>query len=123
MPPTEVVYFEEANGSCPLLDWLDDPRAVTPKVRDKCIVRVERLQEHGFELRRPDADLLRDGIYELRVRMGSVNYRMLYFFESGKAVITHGITKEDAVPDREIDLAIRRREMFRANPEKHTHAE
>jgi len=86
MPETEVVFFAEAYGSAPLLEWLDQQPA---KVQDKCIVRIERLAAMGHELRRPEADLLRDGIYELRVRHGHVNYRMLYFFHAGQAVLSH----------------------------------
>ncbi len=63
MPETEVVLFAEDNGSVPLLKWLD---AQPAKVQDKCIVRVERLAEMGHGLRRPEADYLRNGIYELR---------------------------------------------------------
>ena len=68
MPETEVVFFAEADGSAPLLRWLDEQPA---KIQDKCIVRVERLAAMGHELRRPEADLLRDGICELRVRHGT----------------------------------------------------
>jgi hypothetical protein len=46
-------------------------------------VRIERLRDLGHELRRPEADYLRDGIYELRVGLGSVNHRMLYSFTGG----------------------------------------
>ena len=63
MPKTEVIIFADEDGSSPLIDWLD---GLTPKVQDKCIVRIERLQAMGYDLRRPEADLLRDGIYELR---------------------------------------------------------
>lgn len=55
-------------------------RFAAKKALDKCRVRIERLRDLGHELRRPEADLLRDGIYELRVRLGTLNYRMLYFF-------------------------------------------
>lgn len=48
----------------PVLDWLD---ALPDKVKAKCLVRIERLKEQRHELRRPEADYLRDGIYELRV--------------------------------------------------------
>jgi phage-related protein len=121
MPEIEVVFFVEADGSAPLLRWLDEQPA---KVQDKCIVRIERLAAKGYELRRPEADLLRDGIYELRVRHGHVNYRMLYFFfHAGQAVLSHGLTKEDVVPDREIDLAVRRRAAFEQDPERHTYRE
>ncbi|MGO9257708.1 MAG: type II toxin-antitoxin system RelE/ParE family toxin [Bryobacteraceae bacterium] len=33
----------------------------------------------GRELRRPEADFLRDGIYELRVSLRGVHFRILYF--------------------------------------------
>ena len=49
----------------------------------------------GHELRRPEADFLRDGIYELRVSRRGVHRRILYFFH-GKfaAVVSHGLVKE-----------------------------
>ena len=77
MPPTEVLIFAEEDATAPLLDWLD---TLPAKVQDKCLVRIERLRELGHELRWPDADLLRDGIYQLRARFQKVNYRILYFF-------------------------------------------
>ena len=120
MPQTEVVFFAEADGSAPLLVWLDEQPA---KVRDKWIVRIEWLAAMGHELRRPLADVLRDGIYELRVRHGHVNYRVLYFFHAGQAVVSHGLTKEDVVPDREIDLAVKRKAAFEQDPERHTYRE
>jgi phage-related protein len=87
-------------------------------------VRIERLRELGHELRRPEADLLRDGIHELRVRLQHVNYRILYFFHGNvAAVISHGIIKEDAVPRAEIDLAIQRKNRFERDPERHTYVE
>ena len=120
MPETEVVLFAETDGSCPLLEWLDQ---LPIKVQDKCIVKIERLKELGHELRRPEADYLRDDVYELRVRRQRVNYRMLYFFHEGKAVVSHGLTKEDVVPDGEIDLAAKRRRVFAQDPQKHTYTE
>ena len=80
MPETDVLLFAEEDGSAPLLAWLDD---LPPKVRDKCIVRIERLAQLGHELRRPEADLLRDGIHELRVRHQGVHYRCSISFTSG----------------------------------------
>ena len=91
MPQTQVVFYQEEDGSVPLLEWFD---RLPEKVLDKCRVKLERLRDLGHELRRPEADYLRDGIYELRVRLGSVNYRMLYFFhENIAAVVTHGLMK------------------------------
>ena len=75
----------------------------------------------GHELRRPEADFLRDGIYELRSRSGTVNYRILYFFHGREvAVLTNAITKEDEIPAVEINRALNRRRLFIANPAAHT---
>jgi hypothetical protein len=92
-------------------------------VQDKCIVRVERLAEMGHELRRPEADLLRDDIYELRASHSGVQYRMLYFFHRKVAVVSHGLIKEKTVPVREIERAIKNRSTFASDPETHTYKE
>ena len=71
-----VVYFRDEEG-CPAREWL---ARLPQRAHAKGIVRIERLAELSHELRRPEADYLRDGIYELRWKLGRVNYRMLYFF-------------------------------------------
>ena len=92
MPKTKVVFHKQDDGSVPVLEWLD---SLQRRALDKCTVRIERLEEIGHELRRPEADFLRDGIYELRIRKGRVNYRILYFFHGrGMAILGHAITKE-----------------------------
>jgi phage-related protein len=79
----------------------------------------------GYELRRPEADFLRDGIYELRAALGGIQYRILYFFnEKKEAVISHGLIKQTKeVPSKEIDLAVERKTRFALSPLKHTYAE
>ena len=91
------------------------------KAQDKCIVRIELLAEKGFELRRPLADYLRDGIYELRFSLQGVRYRILYFFHGKQAVISHGLTKTSQVPPREIDLAIKPKLHIGKDSERHTY--
>lgn len=121
MPQTTVVLFCEEDGSCPFLQWLDQLPA---KVQAKCLLRLERLRELGHELRRPEADLLRDGIYELRISLHGVHYRILYFFHAAvAAVVSHGIVKERTVPPQEIDRAIQRKRRFQTNPAKHSRSE
>ena len=110
MPKTTVVFYQDDPDTVPVLDWLD---SLPAKALDKCRVRIERLRDLGHELRRPEADFLRDGIYELRVRLRTTNYRMLYFFHGRiAAVLAHGLVKESEVPQREIELAIRRKLNF-----------
>lgn len=121
MPKTKVILYCEEDGSCPVLDWLQE---LPEKAQDKCFLRLERLSELGHELRRPEADFLRDGIYELRASLQGVNYRILYFFHGSiAAVVSHGILKERAVPPKEIDRAIERKKLFELNPAKHQKGE
>jgi len=95
------------------------------KAQDGYRARIELLKVRGHALRRPHADYLRDGIYELRANHEGVNYRMLYFFQGRQAiVVSHGIVKQRAaVPEREIDRAVRRKRAFAADPVRHTHGE
>ncbi len=119
MPPTKVIFYQEDDGNVPVLQWL---RSLQPKARSKCVVKIERLAALGHELRRPEADYLRDKIYELRVGLQGINYRILYFFhENTTAVLSHGIVKEKRVPPGEIEKAIKLREKFESNPEAHSY--
>lgn len=121
MPNVAVVFYQEDAETVPVLDWLD---RLPAKTQDKCRVRIERLRDLGHVLRRPEADYLRDGIYELRVGLGGMNYRMLYFFHGRvAAVLVHGLVKEREVPPREIDEAIQKKQKFELDPERHTYKE
>lgn len=121
MPKIQVVFYQETQGSVPVLEWLD---TLPPKTQDKCLVKIERLRDLGHELRRPEADILRDGIYELRVGLQGINYRILYFFH-GKvaAVLAHGMVKERVVPPIAIEEAIKRKQRFEQDPGAHTYQE
>ena len=116
MPQTTVLFFRDQR-EVPALDWMVGlPRDAQVRLA----ARVDLLKEQGHELRRPYADLLRDGIWELRVRVGRVNYRLLYFFHGqGVVLLAHGITKEGAVPDVEIRRAVDRKTRFENDPENH----
>jgi phage-related protein len=121
MPRTSVVFYQEDANTVPVLDWLD---RLPAKAQDKCRIRIERLRDQGHELRRPEADYLSDGIYELRVGLQGINYRILYFFHGTvAAVLAHGIVKERAVPPREIDEAIKRKRRFELDPQGHSYKE
>lgn len=118
MPETSVVFYKEKDGSQPFREWYDrQPK----KVQDKCFRSLKYLEDFGYELRRPLADQLRDGIYELRVKHLRVNYRILYFF-GGKqiVVVSHGLTKEGEVPSEEIDKALERKARYLSDPNSYS---
>lgn len=124
MPRTVVVFYREPSGEVPLLDWLGKLRKTNRRAYETCVAAIERLAAYGHELRRPVADFLRDGIHELRIRKGHVNYRILDFFHGGDlAILGHAITKEDVVPEVEIETCLRRKRAFESDPERHTYSE
>lgn len=124
MPLTQVYFYQEAPDDVPVLDWLDAQGRQDERIEEKCRAAIERLRALGYELRRPEADLLRDGIYELRVRFRNVNYRILYFYHGRNvALLASGLTKEKRVPPAEIDRAIERKRRYEADPEAHVYRE
>jgi len=124
MPRTELIFFKDDDGRVPVREWLVQLRQRRPRAFAKCVVRIRRLAELGHELRRPEADMLRDGIYELRSRDARVNYRILYFFHGRNvAILAHALTKEDKVPNADVDRALHRKAAFQQNPAAHSHEE
>lgn len=118
MPKTKLRAFRKDDGTIPLIEWLD---GLPNKAKLNNLVKIERLRDMGFELRRPDCDYLDDGIYELRAKHGTVNYRILYAFV-GKNIIllSHGCTKKKSVPKTEIERAIKNLAQYNKNPEKYS---
>lgn len=121
MPETQLWFFRDHDGSVPVRDWLLQLRGRHKRAFAKCVVRLQRLAELGHELRRPDSDFVRDGVHELRAREGHVNYRILYFFHRRDVVVlAHALTKEDRLPNADIERAIARKVAFQANPIMHS---
>lgn len=115
----DVVFYREAPGRVPLHDWFEQ---LPQHARVKCLEAMERLGAEGHRLGRPHADLLRDGIRELRVQDRGVQYRLLYFFHDSQVVVSHGIVKkQSAVPDIEIERALTRKRRFETDPDRYSH--
>ena len=113
----QVIFFELPSGQCPVKDFLNDLN----EVKDLPYIDhgFERLRKLGNNLRRPQADYLRDKIYELRVKTRNGQFRFLYFFDKNIICITHGFKKKTRkVPDQQIDLAIKYRNIYFEGDEK-----
>ena len=124
MPRTRVIFFQDETGRAPVLEWLRELRQENERAWANCRARIALLSEFGYELRRPAADILRDGIYELRAKQGHVQYRLLYFFHGQNvAILAHCLTKEDTIPTLDIERAKKRKRDFERNPGKHTYGE
>jgi hypothetical protein len=122
MPQADIIFYQDDDGSVPVLQWIDALKQSS--LIDKATARIELLEQYGHELRRPHSAPLRDKIHELRWKVGRVNYRILYFFYGQAAVVlAHGCTKEAEIDIHDIDRAIRRRSRFIADPDNHTYRE
>ena len=121
MPLTEVRAFCDERERVPLQKWLDELERKEPEAYYKCLALILELEEKGHELRRPTADSLRDGIHELRARVVHVHYRILYFFfGKNMACCSHGLTKEDKVPDGAIDAAVKAKKLVKSDSDRFT---
>jgi phage-related protein len=124
MPRTQVIFYRAHDGSAPVLEWLRDLHDRDLKGWTHVRARIQLLAELGYELRRPAADYVDEGIYELRAKHGHVQFRILYFFHGrAVAVLAHSLTKEDDLPKADIDRARKRKQAFEANPRKHKYEE
>jgi phage-related protein len=102
-----IIFYTSDRGDSPIDDFLD---ALDLKSRAKVAAHVSLLEECGPNLKRPHADVVRRKIRELRIRHGSNQYRILYFFQlREEIVLLHGIQKKTRqLKERDIELAERR---------------
>ena len=123
MPETQIIFYQDEDGTVPVVEWLNELKKKNPKGFTNCLVRIQQLQASGHELRRPASDYLRDGIRELRAKHRNVQYRIFYFFQGQNiAILAHAIIKKgSAVPNTDIEKAITRKNIFEQNPTNHTY--
>jgi phage-related protein len=106
-----VFYYEKPDGTYPVMEFID---ALTPREQAKTLSFINLLEEHGPNLKRPYADLLEDGIHELRITLSGTQTRFLYFFCFRDIIILTNVFEKNtqAVPESEIKLAKGRRNDF-----------
>ena len=98
----------DLEGESPVLSEIE---SLSQKERAKVLAYVSFLEEKGEELRRPIADYLGGGLYELRPK----RHRVLYFFLlRSHAVIVHLFRKKsDRIPEAEKRIAYLRMQDFK----------
>ena len=111
MTEFEIIFYDKADGTEPVKDFLDN---LDVKNRAKMLKMIKMLEINGNELREPYSSSLGDGIMELRAKQGSDISRVLYFFVVGrKAILTNGFVKKtQKTPKEEIERAKRYRKEY-----------
>jgi phage-related protein len=106
-----VIYYEMQDGQCPVQEFIDSR---SHRDQAKVLSWIAQLEEHGPTLPRPYADLLDEGVHELRVSLSGDPIRVLYFFcYRHYIVLTHTFAKNtQKVPRGQITRALRAQRDF-----------
>lgn len=115
----KIEFYESADGECPVKAFLE-----SLNIKDElpyALRMIELLREFGHNLRRPHADILEDGIYELRIPVKHKQFRLLYFyFYQDAIIISHGLRKEAKVKMSEIERAKKNRADYKSRNKRRT---
>ena len=111
MSKWNIIYYESETGDCPIEKFIQSRKTVN---KSKILSLLSILEEKGPNLPRPYADLLEDGIHELRIRLSGDQIRVLYFFcYKDFIILTHAFNKtSNKVPKKEINYAKKLKEDF-----------
>jgi hypothetical protein len=106
-----VLYYESVDGKCAVKEFID---SISERSQAKILALIAALEERGPNLPRPYADLLKDGIHELRVKLSGNQFRVFYFFcYRDFIVLTNVLMKTTAkIPESEINIAQKCRDDF-----------
>lgn len=94
-----ILYCDEALKLCPVTNFIN---ARQPRHQVKILRFLSLLEEMGPSLPRPYADILHDGIHELRIKLSGDQVRLLYFFCYRKFIVLYYafVKTESRVPER-----------------------
>ena len=99
-----VCFFVDERGDKPVEEFI---LKLPPKERAKIVAYLNELKTQGHNLRRPMADYLGEGIYELRPQDNRVFY---FFYLRENAVLLHALRKKmDKIPQNDMNLCIKRK--------------
>ena len=105
-----VYYFVDERGNRPVREFIF---LLPVKERAKIRAYIEELKQQGHNLRRPMADYIGEGIYELRPKDNRIFY---FFFLRESAVLLHAIRKKTKkIPDSDFQLCLKRKILTEKN--------
>ena len=101
-----IYYFVDERGKNPVKDFIE---SFPVKERAKVFAYISELKKQGNNLRRPMADYLEDGIYELRPKDNRIFY---FFYLKDNAVLVHAIKKRiREIPRSDLSLCLKRKQL------------
>jgi len=104
-----IYYYVDERGNKPIEEFI---RALPKKERAKVFAYIAELKKQGSNLRRPMADYLGNGIYELRPKDNRIFY---FFYLRDSAVLVHAIKKyTKRIREGDLRLCIKRKNQVEA---------
>ncbi|MEA1971263.1 MAG: type II toxin-antitoxin system RelE/ParE family toxin [Thermodesulfobacteriota bacterium] len=99
-----VIFYRSASGKYPIEKFVED---LPIEDAEEVVASIAALRELGNKARRPLADYLEDGIYELRARRLKKQFRVLYTFVGRQTILllTGFVKKSKAVPIQRLKKA------------------
>ncbi len=88
----KAIYYEDERCNRPVEEFI---KYLEVKARAKVLARIEFLEGHWQEARRPYVDILEDGLYEIRVIFSGNHVRVIYaYMFKDFIVLLHGFVKK-----------------------------
>jgi phage-related protein/DNA-binding Xre family transcriptional regulator len=106
-----ILFCDPDFKPCPASEFLESCK---PSHQIKVLHFLELLEETGPTLPRPYADILREGIHELRIKLSGDQVRLLYFFCFETFIVLYQALKKQtsAVPEHAIMETVRYRQAL-----------
>jgi len=96
----KVIYYEDNRGMKPAKEFIN---VLDDKTKGKILARLDFLERHWHELRRPLVDKIDRDLYELRIEFAWNNIRIIYaYMFKNYIVLLHGLHKKsDRIPEND----------------------
>ncbi|MCK5836841.1 MAG: type II toxin-antitoxin system RelE/ParE family toxin [Desulfobacula sp.] len=106
-----ILFCDEMEQACPVTEFINQ---CPPRHQVKVLRLLSLLEEKGPVLPRPYADVLYDGIHELRFTLSRTKVRVLYFFCYQKFIVLYYVffKATQKVPEKFIKKVIDYRTDF-----------
>lgn len=111
----DIIFYKTSSGNSSIEDFLD---SLSSKEVQKVLWVLQLIEESNIVSTKFYKKLSNtDDIIEIRIQHANNNFRLLGFEKDGTLVIlTNGFRKKDQkVPKKEIDLAVRRKKEYLGN--------
>src|SRR5437762_3373825 len=106
----DAVFFRTEQGNEPVREWLLSLEKTARKIIGDDILKVQ----YCWPIGKPLVGSLGDNLWEVRSRLGDRIARIVFCVKGRMMVLLHGfIKKTQKIPNRELNLAIKRKRMLR----------